>query len=255
MFNTSEDDDFSSTVVDARARSIDVSVLGTTLTISQQLEPDDLAPLFSDAWTGSCLWNCSVVLSEFIGDKLKKDASGKRFVELGAGCGLCSLYLSKIGAKQVVATDQATMISLIRRNATANDVSEKKFEARELMWGKDADISRLLKETGLDRNGIDIILISDCLNPIYGEDSYEKLARTIVALCSASRDAVAFLAYEHRDGGGEASKSLLAHFFDFVRETMRVEMVHRVEDIDIFRMENKDAVPKKTRPSSKENEE
>ena len=112
MFDTSEDTEFGSTVVDARARSVEVSVLGTTLTISQQLEPDDLAPLFSDAWTGSCLWNCSVVLSEFIGKTLKKDATGKRIVELGAGCGLCSLYVSSIGAAQVVATDQATMVRI-----------------------------------------------------------------------------------------------------------------------------------------------
>ena len=48
------DSEFESTVLDARATTVEVRLRsGRRLLISQQLEPRDLAPLFEDEWTGS----------------------------------------------------------------------------------------------------------------------------------------------------------------------------------------------------------
>ena len=100
--------EFGTTVVDAGATSLKVNVLGQSFTLSQQLEPKDLAPLFSDEWTGSQVWSCSVVLSTFIGQSVKKGdivLKDKNVVELGAGCGLCGIYAHYLGGK-IIATDQ-----------------------------------------------------------------------------------------------------------------------------------------------------
>eukprot|EP00940_MAST-03C_sp_MAST-3C-sp2_P001327 g1327.t1 len=240
------DEEFGTTLVDARAISVRVRVRDTDFVLSQQLKPDDLAPLFSDAWTGSQVWNCSIELSEYLGKIFGEVGAveGKTVVELGAGCGLCGLYMSHLGAN-VVSTDQQTMVPLLQRNAAANAsvVSSDLFEARELLWGTEAAAKELLADTGLCEDGVDIILVSDCLNPIYGEDSYENLAKTIRWLCNTSDVAesstVVYLAYEHRDGGGEASRDLLDRFFSYLRDAMVVVRVHRIEDIDIFRIVGK----------------
>ena len=57
MADSDSDDEFEfgTTVVDAGATSLKVNVLGQSFTLSQQLEPKDLAPLFSDEWTGNVI--------------------------------------------------------------------------------------------------------------------------------------------------------------------------------------------------------
>ena len=239
MFRVDDEDDdeiFGSTCVDALAKTLSVRILDKTFTLSQQLEPEDLAPLFSDAWTGSQIWQCSVKLSEYLGRLVESgDLSfrRKRVVELGAGCGLCSLFSCALGA-HTLATDQETMVPLIRRNAEQNAclVSSERFRVQELIWGDQAAAAKL--SASCDEDPIDFILISDCLNPIYGEDSYEDLAKTVVWL--SSTDTEIFLAYEHRDGTGSASRTLLREFFRHLERTFDITLVHREDDIDIFRM-------------------
>ena len=117
---------------------------------------------------------------------------------------------------------------MIRRNAEANSIV-KNFEVRELVWG-DHEAVKTLPQTS-------IVLISDCINPIYGEDSYEALAKTILWIGEGTdnkKDFAVFLAYEHRDGGGKASQILLKTFFDFLKPKMNVNLVLREEDIDIY---------------------
>lgn len=59
-------DMFESSCFGIELRTVDVTVGSSTYYISQQMEPDDLAPLFSDVWTGSQVWRCSVISSQFI---------------------------------------------------------------------------------------------------------------------------------------------------------------------------------------------
>ena len=232
MADSDSDDEFEfgTTVVDAGATSLKVNVLGQSFTLSQQLEPKDLAPLFSDEWTGSQVWSCSVVLSTFIGQSVEKGEivlKDKNVVELGAGCGLCGIYAHYLGGK-IIATDQKPMVPLIRRNAEANSIT-KNFEVRELVWGDHEAVKALPRSS--------IVLISDCINPIYGEGSYEALAKTILWIGERTDDKkefAVFLAYEHRDGGGKASQMLLQTFFNFLKPKMSVKLALREEDIDIY---------------------
>ena len=58
------------------------------------------------------VWSCSVVLSTYIGNAVKKGdmiMKNKNVVELGSGCGLCGIYAHYHGGK-VVATDQKPMV-------------------------------------------------------------------------------------------------------------------------------------------------
>jgi hypothetical protein len=62
----SDTDIFEFSCVDNALRVVHVRVHDHTYAISQEMEPDDLAPLFTDVWTGSQVWRCSVVSSIFL---------------------------------------------------------------------------------------------------------------------------------------------------------------------------------------------
>jgi hypothetical protein len=65
------DDDadvFEDSCIDNSLRVVNVELDGHTYAVSQEMEPDDLAPIFSDVWTGSQVWRCSVVSCKFMSD-------------------------------------------------------------------------------------------------------------------------------------------------------------------------------------------
>ena len=72
--------------------------LGRTLTVDQ-----DFAGSRSRS-TGAGVWECSEVLSAYLAARPEL-CRGRRVLELGAGCGLCSMVASLGGAARVVATD------------------------------------------------------------------------------------------------------------------------------------------------------
>ena len=56
-------------------------------------------------------------------------------VELGAGVGLLSTLLCKLGARKVYATDLAKVLPLLQENADANGFAGDVLEVMELEWG------------------------------------------------------------------------------------------------------------------------
>jgi hypothetical protein len=153
--NNVADDDadvFEDSCVDNSLRVVDVELDGHTYAISQEMEPDDLAPIFSDVWTGSQVWRCSVVSCKFMsdffasrvgvvkpphqnpcggsgahGDSSTSSSSGDdvdqlsslaklRCIELGSGCGLLPIHAARLGVGCAVATDQTPMVRLARFN-------------------------------------------------------------------------------------------------------------------------------------------
>lgn len=62
------------------------------------------------------IWDCSVALSCFLAGSDSSRVGGKRVVELGAGCGLVSVLCAALGAEEVIATDIADMMPLLKLN-------------------------------------------------------------------------------------------------------------------------------------------
>eukprot|EP00746_Dinoflagellata_sp_MGD_P000836 gnl/MRDRNA2_/MRDRNA2_101543_c0_seq1.p1 gnl/MRDRNA2_/MRDRNA2_101543_c0~~gnl/MRDRNA2_/MRDRNA2_101543_c0_seq1.p1 ORF type:complete len:235 (+),score=35.92 gnl/MRDRNA2_/MRDRNA2_101543_c0_seq1:210-914(+) len=176
---------------------------GRRYCLSQQMGPEKISPLFSDEWTGSQVWDCSLHLAEFIESSLQKgclDLQGRRVVELGSGCGLCAIVAASHGA-YTVATDQSSIVGLIQHNANINLNQDEcnLLTVQELNWGSKEDLDSLQSAHGTT---FDAILISDCLNPIYGEESYKALADTVTSLSHSGT--FILLAYQVRglDVGG-----------------------------------------------------
>ena len=73
----------------------------------------------------STVWDSSIVLSKFLERRFGAGPaalSGRRAVELGAGCGLVSCVLARLGA-DVTATDMEPNLPLLRDNLRANRAS------------------------------------------------------------------------------------------------------------------------------------
>ena len=73
----------------------------------------------------STVWDSSIVLSKYLERRFGAGPaalSGRRAVELGAGCGLVSCVLARLGA-DVTATDMEPNLPLLRDNLRANRAS------------------------------------------------------------------------------------------------------------------------------------
>ena len=196
MESESESDD------DPFSHSTTCTVGGRTWAVSEQLTPDALTPLFDDEWTGSIVWRCSLELAVLLPDLLvarrppldltaAAAAPGApppkrlRAVELGSGCGLVAMHACALGYT-TLATDQGSMVPLIARNGAANLSVEElaRFAAAELVWSADAarDVADCDFSDGGQGEAFDVLLVSDCLNPIYGEESYAALGAAVLAL-------------------------------------------------------------------------
>jgi hypothetical protein len=124
----------------------------------------------------------------------------------------------KLGAK-VVLTDQEFATGLLKANvgvAGFEDSSCPVVEAFE--WGSDV--------SSLSQSSFDYILISDCINPVYGTDSWEKLAVSIKAL--SSMDTVTFMSTQLR--GGEALAAFLEYSKSFLQSELVFETASEYED-------------------------
>ena len=139
-----DDDDqkeiFESSCVDNALKIVDINVNGHIYHISQVMEPDDLAPIFSDVWTGSQVWRCSVVSSQFMSDFY----SGK-----------VSLRPWTSGeSKEACSVPQAASPSTIEningevkgnRSATSGSSAEKSRDTKVAVDGVDAEVLSKLR--------------------------------------------------------------------------------------------------------------
>eukprot|EP01098_Paradermamoeba_levis_P012897 TRINITY_DN5746_c0_g1_i1.p1 TRINITY_DN5746_c0_g1~~TRINITY_DN5746_c0_g1_i1.p1 ORF type:complete len:209 (-),score=54.24 TRINITY_DN5746_c0_g1_i1:151-777(-) len=126
--------------------------------------------------TGTKVWKGSEVLFRYIQHNKKKFSfQGKRWLELGAGCGLLGISLCISGAT-VVMTDMGVMIPLLEQNANLNLSSDlelnKNFSVKELNWEND-DVSHLSPP-------FDYIVGSEL---IYKKELVKPLLGTIFRLC------------------------------------------------------------------------
>ena len=182
------------------------------LKLKQKLpENTPIAPLFSDVWTGSCVWECSLLISRTIETDLVDDFADKSILVLGSGCGLEALVCkTETQCKQVVATDKGSIVALNSSNAKLNLSEEelKTYKVMELDWG--TNLEEFRKEQNLGK--FDIILACDCINPIYGKESWGNLAKTI-SYFSKEKESLILLGYEQREDEGPIEQDALLNDF------------------------------------------
>mmetsp|Transcript_15044 Transcript_15044/g.18608 ORF Transcript_15044/g.18608 Transcript_15044/m.18608 type:complete len:243 (+) Transcript_15044:78-806(+) len=139
--------------------------------------------------TGAVVWDDAVVLARYLEKKVGENAhifKGKNVVELGCGCGLIGILMSKLGAN-VVLTDRADMMPLIRENIKRNSVENKcSYVVHE--WGSNLDsLPDPLNKP------FDIIIASGC---VYHQEAVPLLNKSIQRL--ASEDATVYFAIDFR---------------------------------------------------------
>ncbi|KAG2916395.1 hypothetical protein PC110_g9447 [Phytophthora cactorum] len=205
-----------------------VTICGRSYSLSETLRSAELAPIFEDAWTASRVWEAS----RFLAERLVHFASelpatfnvsaGQSVLELGSGCGLAGLVAASLGA-DVLLTDQHEALELLQRNAETNAASESeraRLQVAEFVWGSDWTPPH---------SSYHYILVSDCINPIYGQDSWRNLARSIYRF--SNEETVTYLAHEAR-GEDEAMTDFLA----FSAALLRCERIDQQGRISLFRI-------------------
>ncbi len=96
---------------------------------------------------------------------------GRRVIELGAGCGLAGIVAAKLGASETCITDQAALLGLISHNIKVNCSNLPGVRAIDFSWGE---------ATTKLHPPYDFVLVADCINPIYGYESWERLATSVI---------------------------------------------------------------------------
>jgi len=88
---------------------------------------------------GHVFWLASEHFSRYLEAKPARfPIRGKRWIELGAGCGLIGLVLKHLGAAEVTITDLAAIVPNLRVNAQTNfpeDLSSGTLKIKALDWG------------------------------------------------------------------------------------------------------------------------
>ncbi|KAH9843673.1 putative methyltransferase-domain-containing protein [Rhodofomes roseus] len=153
------------------------SILNQRIELAFPRGPEDgdiLIKLVVDAspGCGGIAWPAGEVLSRYI--SRHGSLEGQTVLELGSGTGLVGLVAGKLGA-EVWITDQAPLLSIMRRNVAMNDLSAHVHVA-ELNWGSPLppDIHRP-----------SVILAADC---VYFEPAFPLLVHTLAELVPRPSD-------------------------------------------------------------------
>ncbi|KAG2389288.1 hypothetical protein C9374_013848 [Naegleria lovaniensis] len=154
---------------------------------------------------GSRLWSSAPVLCKYLekhANKLKLTTTCRSILEVGAGCGISSILLAKLGCPRVVATDREIVLPILKQNIlyNCNEVSKNiSCEELEWLWACSTTDENKLKEfrmktTGTEDGTFDCIIGSDV---VYEEPCIEPLLKLLTVLSSTST--LIFIAYEIRN--------------------------------------------------------
>jgi len=161
---------------------------------SPPLELEQTPPTLGGAdplGTACTVWRGGERLVELL--QLRRElVAGKRIVELGSGTGIAGLACAALGASQVVLTDLAENLALLRRNATRNGWVQSlcgcEVSVEKLDWNTDA------------LPACDLVLGADVC---YHQDSVKALCALVDAAISAG--STALLACERHEPVAYAS--------------------------------------------------
>ena len=100
-------------------------------------------------------------------------------IELGAGVGLVSITLAKLGVARVVCTDgEPSLPPLCQAHAARNGVTSDQLRALEFRWGDAAQLERVIDEVGDGGQCAELIVASDVLYSV-DEASFEALEQAL----------------------------------------------------------------------------
>lgn len=204
---------------------INLRSVSRTLKLGAAASNDDgddcVAPMFSDVWLGTELWPAATVLTNFIDQDAtwrSRLSRARCVIDLGSGTGACGLAAAALGASRVLLTDMISLVPTLQDNAISNGFAPPGVTCMALAWG-DALPTAELRQTGAD-----VVLMSDCLNPVYGAAHATALASTLRELLeranagagtNAHEDEAAALLSQTRRGHQLAEAS----FFDACSQT------------------------------------
>eukprot|EP00928_Gymnodinium_smaydae_P049828 TRINITY_DN33464_c0_g1_i1.p1 TRINITY_DN33464_c0_g1~~TRINITY_DN33464_c0_g1_i1.p1 ORF type:complete len:289 (-),score=38.44 TRINITY_DN33464_c0_g1_i1:316-1137(-) len=176
----------------------------------------DLPPLrlcsLPGRYLGAQVWLSGHLVARFIASRacrafaLEKGSSasgGVRCLELGAGLGVAGLAAAAAGvAREVVLTDKAEMVPLLRHNIDLNGLSaEGRCRAECLDWGC---------APPLEWGPFDIVLAADVIYPMKDTTCLVALRDTIFEVCKPGSNVSLVLAYHER---AREDKDFLEHEF------------------------------------------
>ena len=129
---------------------------------------------------GTIVWEAGLLFARWLQVNAEV-VKGRRVLELGAGTGLVSLLLERLGAERVVATDKEPLVmELLRRNVEGSEV-----QALQLDWTEEDKVGPLLKN-------VDTVVGCDV---VYNLEAAQQLAD----LALEHRHALFYVCFEDRD--------------------------------------------------------
>jgi hypothetical protein len=135
-----------------------------------------LTPLFSDEWLGTAVWPAARALISYLEEQQAAlRLTALSVVELGSGTGACGLAAAALGAARVTLTDKSALLPTLQHNINLNSIGDS-VVCRELTWSTTALPPDVLP------HGADLVLMSDCLNVVYGDQHAPALASTLRCL-------------------------------------------------------------------------
>jgi predicted nicotinamide N-methyase len=141
--------------------------------------------------SGARVWSSSQVLSKYLERHRRKLRVRGKVLELGAGCGMNGIMMSKLGCEMVVFTDLACMLEHLRLNVDLNllvnnrattrlENTGRRYAVRELDWNNEQQMKQIKEEFGPN---FDFIIGSDV---VYQEEFIEPLLATLFYFTSPS---------------------------------------------------------------------
>ena len=162
--------------------------------------------------TGRVVWGASEELADWCCRERRPQqllASFSSAVELGAGCGLVSIALAKLGL-HVVSTDGDTCATkLIQRNASRNGVEATRLRALQYAWESETQLEEVLQAVGRGGRCSEVLVASDV---IYSSDdtSFAPLEAALRALIGRGGCRLVVMCWRVRNGNEERFLSRLA---------------------------------------------
>lgn len=136
--------------------------------------------------SGGVVWETAFFLARYLEQHVLPGQEGLKIIELGAGCGLLGLALTRLG-HDVVLTEQAIALPNLRTNVKAAAAAAEELPAKKkrrlqigtakalgLAWGEKAELEAVKK-----RGPFDLIVASDV---VFSTTFVEPLLKTIKAL-------------------------------------------------------------------------